>query len=151
MKKQVGRRLAGVLMVLACTTLAQAAPLIAARATDMRDAIDRITIAAENNGYRLVKIQAVDNALVKRGFEDPGVRILFIGKASAMEQAQAYYPPLLSMLPLKLALIVRAREIVVTSDDLDAWKEMFPEPQAHHLIDAWRKDLELILKDYSER
>lgn len=145
------KRLLGILLVLACSTLSQAAPLIAARTTDMRDAIDRITIAAENNGYRLVKIQAVDNALVKRGFENPGVRILFIGKASAMEQTQAYYPPLLSMLPLKLALIVRDREIVVTSDDLDAWKEMFPEPQAHHLIDAWHKELMLILKDFAER
>lgn len=39
----------------------------------------------------------------------------------------------------------------MTSDDLDAWKEMFPEPQAHHLIDAWHKDLEQILMDYVER
>lgn len=151
MKMPIGSKFFGILLVLACSTIAQAAPLVAARTTDMRDAIDRITIAAENNGYRLVKIQAVDSALVKRGFENPGVRILFIGKASAMEQAQAYYPPLLSMLPLKLALIVRDKEIVVTSDDLDAWKEMFPEPQAHHLIDAWLKDLELILRDYVER
>lgn len=151
MKKLIGKRLLGILLVLACPALAQAAPLVAARTTDMRDAIDRITIAAENNGYRLVKIQAVDNALVKRGFENPGVRILFIGKASAMEQAQAYYPALLSMLPLKLALIVRDKDIVVTSDDLDAWKEMFPVPQAHLLIDAWHKDVELILKDFSER
>lgn len=143
--------LIGILLVLSCTTLAHAAPISSTRTTDMRDAIDRITIAAENNGYRLVKIQAVDSALVKRGFEDPGLRILFIGKPAAMEQAQAYYPPLLSMLPLRLALIVRGKEIVATSDDLDSWKEMFPEPQAHHLIDAWHKDLELILKDYAER
>ena len=151
MKMLIGKKLIGILLVLACSTMAQAAPLVAARTTDMRDAIDRITIAAENNGYHLVKIQAVDSALVKRGFENPGVRILFIGKASAMEQAQVYYPPLLSMLPLKLALIVRDKEIVVTSDDLDAWKDMFPEPQAHRLIDAWHKDLEQILRDYVER
>lgn len=145
------RKWLSILMVLAGATTAHAAPLTAAKSTDMRDAVDRMTIAAENNGYRLVKIQAVDSALVKRGFEDPGLRILFIGRPSAMEQAQLYYPPLLSMLPLRFTLIVRDKEIVATSDDLDAWKEMFPDPQAHFLIEAWRKDIELILKDFAER
>lgn len=130
---------------------AHAAPFTASRATDMRDAVDRVTIAAENNGYRLVKIQAVDSALVKRGYEDPGVRILFIGKAAAMEQAQKEYPPLLGMLPLKLTLVVRGNEIIAISDDLDAWKEMFPEPEAHGLIETWRNDLILMLKDFAER
>jgi uncharacterized protein (DUF302 family) len=79
------------------------------------------------------------------------LRILFIGKPAAMEEAQASYPHLLSLLPLRLALIVRGKEIVATSDDLDSWKEMFPEPEAHRLIDNWRNDLTLILKDFSER
>jgi len=143
------RLVQGIFMVLICSNLAQAAPLTASRETDMREAIDRITIAAENNGYRLVKIQAVDNALIKRGFEDPGLRILFIGKPSAMELAQAKYPPLLSMLPLRLALIVRGKEIVATSDDLESWKEMFPDPQAQQLVEEWKKDLALILKDFA--
>jgi uncharacterized protein (DUF302 family) len=137
-------------MVLACAPLAHAASLAASKATDMRDAVDRITIAAENNGYHLVKVQAIDSALVKRGFQDPGVRILFIGRASAMEEAEKEYPPLLGMLPLKLALIVRGTEIVAISDDLDRWKEMFPEPQAHRLIEGWQKDLMQILGDFSE-
>lgn len=140
-----------VLLLLGGALNASAAPFTASRATDMRDAVDRVTIAAENNGYRLVKIQAVDSALVKRGYEDPGVRILFIGKAAAMEQAQKEYPPLLGMLPLKLTLVVRGNEIIAISDDLDAWKEMFPEPEALGLIETWRNDLILMLKDFAER
>jgi hypothetical protein len=143
------RRLASAVLVLAGFTIAHAAPLSASRTADMRDAIDRITIAAENNEYHLVKVQAVDTALVKRGYEDPGVRILFFGKESAMQQAEKEYPPLLSMLPLKLVLVVRGKEIVVISDDLDAWKEMFPEPAAHRLIELWRNDIEQMLKDFA--
>jgi uncharacterized protein (DUF302 family) len=141
----------GIFLVLSCSTLAQAAPLTASKETDMREAVDRMTIAAENNGYRLVKVQAVDSALVKRGFEDPGLRILFIGNPVAMEKARTSYPPLLSMLPLRLALIVRGKEIVATSDDLDSWKEMFPEPQAKRLVEEWKRDLELILADFAGR
>jgi uncharacterized protein (DUF302 family) len=148
-KKPIWKKLLGILLVLACPALAQAAPLTASRETDMREAVDRLTIAAENNGYRLVKVQAVDSALVKRGFEDPGLRILFIGNPVAMEMTRTSYPPLLSMLPLRLALIVRGKEIVATSDDLDSWMEMFPQPQARHLIEEWKRDLELILTDFA--
>lgn len=143
------RRLACALALLAGMTLAHAAPQSATRTADMRDAIDRITIAAENSDYHLVKEQAIDTALVKRGYEDPGVRILFFGKASAVEQAEKAYPPLLSMLPIKLVLVVRGNEIVVISDDLDAWKEMFPDPEAHRLIEMWRKDIAQMLKDFA--
>lgn len=145
------RRLGFTLLLLTSVSIGQAAPLSASRTTDMQDAVDRISIAAENTDYRLVKVQAVDTALVKRGYEDPGVRILFIGKASAMEQAAQDYPPLLSMLPLKLVLVVRGEDIVAISDDLDSWNEMFPEPAAHRLIEMWRTDLERILKDFAGR
>ena len=143
------KRLACVLAMLAGISVAEAAPLTATRTADMRDAVDRITIAAENNDYHLVKVQAIDTALVKRGYEDPGVRILFFGKATAVEQAEKDYPPLLSMLPIKLVLVVRGKEIVVISDDLDAWKDMFPEPAAHRLIDLWRHDIDQMLKDFA--
>lgn len=142
-------RLVCALLVLAFLPSGHAAPLTATRETHMRDAIDRVSIAAENNEYHLVKIQPIDSALVKRGYDDPGVRILFIGKHSAMEQAQTHYPPLLSMLPLKLVLVVRGKDIVVISDDLDAWKDMFPDPAAHRLIEQWREDIQLMLMDYS--
>lgn len=143
------KRLACALVMLASISLAHAAPQSASRTADIRDAVDRITVAAENSDYHLVKVQAIDTALVKRGYEDPGVRILFFGKASAVEQAEKEYPPLLSMLPIKLVLVVRGSEIVVISDDLDAWKEMFPEPAAHRLIEMWRQDIEQILKDFA--
>jgi len=137
------------LVMLVGISIAHAVPLSASRTTDMRDAVDRITIAAENNEYHLVKVQAIDTALVKRGYEDPGVRILFFGNASAMEMAEKEYPPLLSMLPIKLVLVVRGKEIVVISDVFDAWKEMFPEPAAHRLIDIWRHDIDQMLKDFA--
>jgi hypothetical protein len=143
------KRLACALALLAAISMAHAAPLSAARTTDMRDAVDRITIAAENSDYHLVKVQAIDTALVKRGYEDPGVRILFFGNAAAMARAEQEYPPLLSMLPIKMVLVVRGKDIVAISDDLDAWKEMFPEPAAHRLIDIWRHDIEQMLKDFA--
>jgi hypothetical protein len=60
-------------------------------------------------------------------------------------------PQLLSMLPLRLTLIAEAGTIVVCSDDLELWKEMFPDPQTARLIESWQHDLGVILGDFAAR
>ena len=115
------------------------------------DAINGVTAAAQNNGYELVKVQPIDQALVKRGYPDPGVRILFIGKSSAMDQAMKTNPKLLSVLPFRITLVVEGNEIKVSSDDLEAWKEMFPDPETTRLIESWQSDLKTILGEFSKR
>lgn len=144
-------KLACVFLVLVCGTPAHASPLTATLKTDLPGAIDGLTAAVQNSGYQLVKVQPIDQALVKRGYPDPGVRILFIGKSSAMDQAMRTNPRLLSMLPLRLTLIVEGEGVVVSSDDLEMWKEMFPGPATASLIESWQRDLKLILGDFSGR
>jgi len=139
------------LLVLFWGTLAHAAPLTAIRAMDLPVAIDAVTAAAQNSGYQVVKVQPIDQALVKRGYPDPGVRILFIGKSTTMDQAMKINPKLLSVLPLRLTLIVEGKDTLVSSDDLEMWKEMFPDPETAQLVDTWQHDLKSILGDFSGR
>jgi uncharacterized protein (DUF302 family) len=142
-------KLACAILVLFWGSLAHAEPLTASRIDDLPDAIDEVTNAAQNSGYQLVKVQPIDQALVKRGYPDPGVRILFIGKSSAVYQAMSTDPRLLSLLPLRLTLIVEGKKIVVSSDDLEMWKEMFHDPGTARLIESWQRDLKVILGDFS--
>ncbi len=144
-------KLACTLLVLFWGSLAHAAPLTAIRTMDLPDAIDELTAAAQNSGYQVVKVQPIDQALVKRGYPDPGVRILFIGESSTMDQAIKVNPKLLSVLPLRLTLIVEGKQTLVSSDDLEMWKEMFPDPETARLVDIWQRDLKIILGDFSGR
>ena len=144
-------KLACTLLVLFWGSLAHAAPLTAIRTMDLPDAIDELTAAAQNSGYQVVKVQPIDQALVKRGYPDPGVRILFIGESSTMDQAIKVNPKLLSVLPLRLTLIVEGKQTLVSSDDLEMWKEMFPDPETARLVDTWLRDLKIILGDFSGR
>jgi len=144
-------KLACALLVLSGGTLAHAAPLTAARTMDLPVAIDVVTAAAQNSGYQVVKVQPIDQALVKRGYPDPGIRILFIGKSSTMDQAMKINPRLLSVLPLRLSLIVEGKDTLVSSDDLESWKDMFPDPGTARLVDTWQRDLRTILRDFSGR
>lgn len=145
------KKLACAFLVLLAGVPALAAPLTASRKMNLPDAIDAVAAAAEDSGYQVVKVQPIDQALVKRGYPDPGMRLLFIGDASTVDQAMKINPRLLSVLPLRLSLIVEGPQTLVSSDDLDMWKEMFPDPETARLIDTWQHDLKTILGDFSRR
>lgn len=130
---------------------AQGAPLMVAKKADLRQAIDDLTLAAANHGMQLVKVQPIDKALVKRGFEDPHVRILFIGSETAVRWAEAADPLLLNLLPLRLTLVQRDDQVVVMSDDLEPWKSRFPEAPAHQVLLGWELELKEVLADFASQ
>ncbi len=133
---------------LAFSFSALAAPLGVEKGTDMQQALVDISLAAANHDLVLVKMQPIDTALAKRGFENPHLRILFIGSESAVRWAEAAEPRLLNLLPLRLTLIQREGRITVLSDDFDHWLQEFPDPPARLMIEAWRAELKAMLDDF---
>jgi hypothetical protein len=118
------------------------------KTVDMRQALDDLTLAAANHELVLVKMQPIDTALAKRGFENPHIRILFIGSESAVRWAEATEPRLLNLLPLRLTLIQRDAQITVVSDDFGPWLREFPEAPAHLMVEAWQAELKAMLDDF---
>ncbi|MCP5278077.1 MAG: hypothetical protein H6935_06915 [Thiobacillus sp.] len=126
-----------------------AAPLMASKNVDMRQAMDDLTLAAMNHGMQLVKVQPIDSALVKRGFDNPHVRIAFIGSETAVRWAEAADSRLLNLLPLRLSLVQRGDQVVVMSDDLAPWKEEFKDSPGLQLLRAWEVELGEVLRDFA--
>lgn len=128
---------------------AVAAPLMVSKTVDMRQAIDDLTLAAMNHGMQLVKVQPIDSAMVKRGFDNPHVRIAFIGSETGVRWAEAADSRLLNLLPLRLSLVQRGEQIVVMSDDLTPWKAEFKDSPGLKLLEAWEVELEEVLRDFA--
>ncbi len=137
----LGLALAGSLPVLA-------EPLSVSKAVDMRQALDDLALAAANHDLVLVKMQPIDTALAKRGFENPHIRILFIGSESAVRWAEVAEPRLLNLLPLRLTLFQKDGRMTVMSDDFDLWLQEFPDAPAHLMIEAWQAELRATLDDF---
>ncbi len=114
----------------------------------LREAVDDLTLAAANHDLVLVKVQPIDSALVKRGFEDPHVRILFVGSETAVRWAEAADPRLLNLLPLRLTLIEREGRVTVLSDDFEPWLREFPPGEARLFLKAWQAELRSTLEDF---
>lgn len=128
-----------------------AAPQIASKQVDMRQAMDDLTAAALNHDMQVVKVQPIDSALVKRGFDNPHVRIIFIGSESAVRWAEAADPRLLNLLPLRLSLVQRGDSIVVVTDDLEPWKTEFRESPGLVLLLALEQEVKGVLDDYQRQ
>jgi hypothetical protein len=139
------------LVALLAAGSATAAPLMVSKTTDMRQAIDDLTLATMNHGMQLVKVQPIDHALVKRGFDNPHLRIAFIGSETAVRWAEAADPKLLSLLPLRLSLVQRGDQIVVMSDDLEPWKAEFKGSPGLRVLQAWEVELGEVLQDFARQ
>lgn len=124
-----------------------AAPLSASRDGNLQSALDGLSVALLNHGYTLVKVQPVDQALVKRGFADPGIRLAFVGKEAQVRQALATDPALLNLLPLRLTLEHEDGRVRVSSDDLAAWRKAGTAGGA--VLQQWEDELGAILADYA--
>lgn len=123
-------------------------PLMVSKAVDMRRAMDDVALAAANHDLVLVKVQPIDTALAKRGFDNPHMRLLFIGSESAVRWAEVAEPRLLNLLPLRLTLIEREGGVTLMSDDFGPWLQEFPEPPAHLMIKAWQAEMKAMLDDF---
>jgi len=137
-----------ILSLLACTQ-ATATPVVASKAGTMQTALDDLSIALANHGYQLVKVQPLDHALVKRGFQDPGVRLVFVGKESLVQQAMVSDPALLSLLPLRLTMAREGGVVTIRSDDLEPWRSKLPAEAT--TLQAWQDDLSEVLEDFARQ
>jgi uncharacterized protein (DUF302 family) len=135
------------LVLIVATAHAVASPVSASKAGSMQSALDDLSLALIDHGYELVKVQPIDNALVKRGYADPGIRIAFVGKEAQIRQALASDPALLNLLPLRLTMEKEADGIRISSDDLAQWRERMPS--AGPVLQKWEDELAAILSDYN--
>lgn len=142
------KRLASFLAMGLVALAAQAEPVTVTKVISMRQAVDDLTLAAANHDMVLVKVQPIDSALVKRGFEDPHVRILFINSETAVRWAEAADPRLLNLLPLRLTLIQREAELTVMTDDFEPWLREFEQDPARLVLRSWQQELKSMLADF---
>ncbi len=127
---------------------ARAEPQWVSKRVEMRQAMDDLALAAANHGMQLVKVQPIDQALVKRGYDNPHLRLVFISSEIAVRWAEAADTRLLNLLPLRFVLIQQGDQVVVMTDDLEPWKPHFSDSPGMKVLQAWEIELREVLADF---
>jgi hypothetical protein len=140
--------LAALLTILTLAWGAHAEPISVSKRVSMAQAIDDLALALANHDMVPVKMQPIDKALVKQGFDDPHLRILFIGSETAVRWAEAAEPRLLNLLPLRLTLIQRGESLTVMTDDFAPWERAIPDDPGRSMLKAWQIELKAMLEDF---
>jgi hypothetical protein len=135
-----------VLSTLACG--AHAEPISVTKRASMAQALDDLALALANHDMAPVKMQPIDKALVKQGFDDPHLRILFVGSNTAVRWAEAAEPRLLNLLPLRLTLIQQGDSLTVMTDDFAPWLQAFPDDPGRSMLKAWQVELKDMLENF---
>jgi hypothetical protein len=129
----------------------QAASFSVGKNATMAQALDDLAVALANHDMVPVKMQPIDRALIKKGYEDPQLRILFVGSATAVRWAEAAEPRLLNLLPLRLTLVQNGERVTVMTDDFTPWEQAFPDDPGRSMLKAWEIELKSVLEDFAQQ
>lgn len=103
----------------------------------------------QRQGYTVMQVQPVSEALSHRGYAGQDFKVVFIGRGDDFKQVQKDYPQLMPFLPLSLTLAdvengARLSLMPPTASGLS------PPPTVRRLMQRWRSDLTRIAMRFND-
>ena len=119
--------------------------LLARSSQDFPEAMSTLQNAITKKGYKISKVQRVDEGLNKSGFTSDKYRVVFFGKANEIRKLSNKYPELIPYIPLNFTIFAEGRDTLVTTLNPSGLKPYYPNPEIAVVFDRWEKDLREIL------
>ena len=119
--------------------------LIARSSQDFPEAMSTLQNAISKQGYKISKVQHVDEGLNKSGFSSDTYRVVFFGKADEVRTLSNKFPELIPYIPLNFAIFSEGRDTLVSTLSPSGLKPYYPNPEITVVFDRWEKDLRNIL------
>jgi len=143
------RRLINIVITGALLTFTQASIaeelLLARSSQDFPEAMSTLQNAITKKGYKISKVQRVDEGLKKSGFKSDKYRVVFFGKANEIRKLSNKFPELIPYIPLNFVIFSEGRDTLVSTLNPAGLKPYYPKPEIAVVFDRWEKDLREIL------
>lgn len=138
------------LCLISASALATDPFLTASKLSDYRPALNDLSIAINNQGYTLVKIQPIDQGLRRKGYEALDYKVVFFANRDQVDKVLTASPEASVVLPLMIILYRNGDSIVASAPSLDRWKGVFNKT-LDPMIDRWQRDIAEILREYERQ
>lgn len=121
---------------------ASAEGLLMARSVQMfPEAMTTLQSAISARGYKVTRLQEVNENLARRDFKSDMYRVVFFGKYEEIKALSAEHPELIPFLPLNITIFAEGNEAILVSSHPRELRKFFPDPTLIPVFERWEKDM----------
>ena len=141
--------LVGLLLNLSAPALAE--DLLMARADNQfPEAMTLLQSAISSRGYKITRLQEVNENLAKRDFRSDMYRVVYFGKYEEVKAVAAKYPQMIPFLPLNITIFAEGDQTILVASHPKILAQFFPDPELKPLFDRWEADMIAIMDEVRE-
>ena len=125
--------------------------LLMARSQQMfPEAMTTLQSAISARGYKITRLQEVNENLARRDFKSDMYRVVFFGKYEEIKALTAQVPELIPFLPLNITIFAEGNQTILVSAHPRELEIFFPDPRLKPVFERWEKDLSEIMDEVRE-
>ena len=109
---------------------------------DFPDTMMRVQQELTNRGYKITRIQTLDQGLGKAGYEIDKYRILFFGNALDYDIIQKRYPQFSVFVPLSISVYEDDGDIYIQSMPFSMMKKASNDREFLAMVHRWQTDVD---------
>lgn len=125
--------------------------LLMARSLQMfPEAMTSLQSAISTRGYKITRLQEVNENLARRDFKSDMYRVVFFGKYEEIKTLTAQYPELIPFLPLNITIFAEGNQAILVSAHPRELERFFSDPRLKPVFKRWEKDVSEIMDEVRE-
>ncbi len=140
---------AGFLLVLNAPAMADGL-LMARSDNQFPEAMTLLQSAISSRGYKITRLQEVNENLAKRHFKSDMYRVVYFGKYDEVKAVSASHPELIPFLPLNITIFAEGDQAILVASHPNMLESLVPDPKLKPLFDRWETDIRAIMDEVRE-
>ncbi len=106
--------------------------------------------AISSRGYKVTRLQQVNENLQRREFQSDMYRVVYFGKHEEVRQVTAKHPELIPFLPLNITIFAEGEQSIVVTSHPQIMRQFFPDPALRPVFERWTRDVVAIMDEVRE-
>ena len=143
---------AGLASLLFCLNLpAMAEGLLMIRTENQfPEAMTLLQNAISTRGYKITRLQEVNENLAKRDFKSDIYRVVYFGKYEEVKTVTSIHPELISFLPLNITIFAEGDQTILVASHPKILGKFFPDVKLKPMFTRWEADMLAIMDEVRE-
>lgn len=114
------------------------------------EAMTLLQSAITARGYKITRLQEVNENLARRKFKSDMYRVVYFGKYEEIKAMTATQPELIPFLPLNITIFAEGDQAILASSHPRTLQKIFPDPKLKPVFERWEKDMLAIMDEVRE-